>query len=200
MWCARDSLRPIGLPATRFAAKRSLKHCRGFSLLELVVVIVLISFLMALVMSRLLGLQAEAERVAVETVVGALRSAVGMKVAEHILRQDFAGLRALEGSNPMDRLAELPTNYLGVLSRPDPKRLEDGNWYFDAIEQNLVYLVRNKTQFTGGVDDPPRARFVIRLAFADKNKNGRFDADTEAVEGLQLSPREPYVWKRTEAR
>ncbi|MEK7206796.1 MAG: prepilin-type N-terminal cleavage/methylation domain-containing protein [Pseudomonadota bacterium] len=167
---------------------------RGFSLLELVVVIVIISILLTVAISRLLALQVDAERVAMETVAGTLRSAIGIKVAEHIVRQNIAGLKDLEGSNPMDRLAELPKNYLGELDGPDLSRLEDGNWYFDTRSRVLVYLVRNKGFFTSGLDDLPRAGFVIRLVYADRNSNGVFDPGVDSIEGLRLAAVASYAW------
>jgi general secretion pathway protein G len=166
----------------------------GFSLLELVVVIVIISILLTVAVSRLLALQVDAERVAMETVAGTLRSAIGIKVAEHIVRHDIAGLKGLEGSNPMDRLAELPRNYLGELDGPDLSRLEEGNWYFDTRSRALVYLVRNKGFFTSGLGDPPRAGFAIRLVYADTNSNGVFDPGIDSVEGLRLVAVSPYAW------
>ena len=167
---------------------------RGFSLLELVVVIVIISILLTLAISRLLALQVDAERVAMETVAGTLRSAIGIKVAEHIVRHDIAGLKDMEGSNPMDRLAELPRNYLGALDSPDLSRLEGGNWYFDIRGRVLVYLVRNKGFFTSGLGDPPRAGFAIRLVYADTNRNGVFDPGVDSIEGLRLVAVSPYTW------
>jgi general secretion pathway protein G len=161
-----------------------------------VVVIVIISFLLVLAISRFLALMVDAERVAMETVAGTLRSAIGIKVAEHIVRQDVAGLSRLEGSNPMDRLSELPGNYLGELDNPDPARLVDGNWYFDTRSRTLVYLVRNKGFFTGGLPDPPRARFAVRLVYDDRNRNGRFDAGVDAIEGVRLQALERYSWVR----
>jgi len=172
------------------------KRFRGFSLLELVVVIVIISFLLVIAISRLLSLQAEAERVSMETVAGTLRSALGMKVAESIVKYRTATLAELEGSNPMDRLAELPKNYLGELDGVDPASLEDAHWYFNTRDRTLVYLVRNKDRFSGGLDNPPRARFAVRLVYTDKNRNGRFDARVDKVEGLRFSAVEPYQWTR----
>lgn len=166
----------------------------GFSLLELIVVIVVISILLTVAISRLLALQVDAERVAMETIAGTLRSAIGIKVAEHIVRQNIAGLKGLEGSNPMDRLAEIPRNYLGELDGPDPSRLESGNWYFDTRSRVLVYLVRNKGFFTGGLGDPPRAGFAIRLVYADTNRNGVFDPGIDSIEGLRLAAVASYAW------
>ena len=128
--------------------------------------------------------------------VGVLRSAIGIKVAESIVRQDIGGLPSLAGSNPMDRLAELPSNYLGEKDGVDPATLEDGNWYFDTGSGTLVYLVRNKGYFTGGLQNPPRARFAIRIVYTDRNGNGVFDVGVEAIEGLRLAVLEPYAWTR----
>ena len=169
-------------------------RAKGFSLLELIVVIVIISILLVIAISRLLALQVDAERVAMETVAGTLRSAIGIKVAEFIVKQDVRNLGSLDGSNPMDRFAEFPANYLGELDNPDPKTLDDGNWYFDKRSQTLVYLVRNKGFFRGGLSDPPRARFAIRLVYTDRNGNGRYDSTVDSVEGLRLAVLEPYQW------
>ncbi len=140
------------------------RHCNGgFSLLELVIVIVIISVLLVLAISRLLALMVDAERVTMESVAGTLRSAIGMKVAEGIVKSKVPELRAFEGGNPMALLAETPRNYLGELDGTDPARLEDGNWYFDKRDKTLVYLVRNKGFFVGGQPSPPRARFALRL-------------------------------------
>ncbi len=166
----------------------------GFSFLELIVVIIIISILLSFAIGRLLSLQVDAERVAMETVAGTLRSAIGIKVAETIVRQEIRELSALEYSNPMDRLAEVPANYLGALDHPDPRTLEDGNWYFDKRDNVLVYLVRNKGFFEGGMQDPARARFTIRLVYTDRNGNGRYDTGIDSVEGLKLAVVEPYRW------
>lgn len=173
---------------------RCCKAAKGFSLLELVVVIVIISVLLVMAISRLLALQVDAERVAMETVGGVLRSAIGIKVAESIVKQDVRGLESLEGSNPMERLSEVPINYLGELDGPDLTSLKEGNWYYDRRDRALVYLVRNKGFFNGGLSNPPRARFAIRLVYTDRNANGRFDQGIEAIEGVRLAVLEPYRW------
>lgn len=198
---------PVGRPLTRrsrgYLERKGFNVGRGgarlaqggFSLLELVVVIVLIVFLMQIALARLLAMQADAERVAMETVLGTLRSALGMKVAESIVKGTTADLAALETSNPMERLAELPRNYLGEFDTRTAE-MEDGGWYFDRTERALIYLVRNRSHFSGGVVDPPRARFRVTLVYADRNGNGRYEGKIDAVEGLRLAPLEPYQWVR----
>jgi general secretion pathway protein G len=174
-----------------------IKHGNGgFSLLELVIVIVIISVLLVVAISRLLALMVDAERAAMETMAGTLRSAIGMKVAESIVKSKVKDIPAFEGSNPMALLAETPRNYLGELDGADPAKLEDGNWYFDKRDKTLVYLVRNKGYFAGGQTNPPRARFALRLVYSDSNGNGVFDRGVDEIQGLRLGPVEKYSWSR----
>ena len=168
----------------------------GFSLFELLVVIVIISILFVVAISRLVALQVDAERVVMESVVGSLRSGLGIKVAESIVRQRIAGLPAYEASNPMNLLAEVPVNYLGERSGVDPHTLEKGSWYFDLPSQTLVYIVDNTGYFSGGTDDPPRAKFKIRLVYSDANGNGVYDSGVDSIEGLRLAVMESYRWTR----
>lgn len=168
---------------------------RGFSLLELIVVIIVISLLLVVAIDRLIGLQEKAERAAMQNVIGTLKSAIGIKVADHIVKHKVRQLHRLVGSNPMDQLAELPKNYLGVLQQPDANTLEDGNWYFDAGQGVLIYLVRHREYFKGGKDKPPRIRFRIRPVYTDLNRDGRFSPGRDRIEGLRLVPIDDYRWK-----
>lgn len=195
--CFRRKEQKVSRKSRDLKGRGRLKHCNsGFSLLELVIVIVIISVLMVLAISRLLALMVDAERVTMESVAGTLRSAIGMKVAETIVKSRIADLGALEGSNPMALLAETPHNYLGELDGADPAKLEDGNWYFDKRDKTLVYVVRNKGFFVGGQANPPRARFTVRLVYSDRNGNGAFDLGKDVIEGLRLNPVEKYSWSR----
>lgn len=187
-----EKVSPLNYGLFRSGANSVKKTARGFTLLEVVIVIVIISLLMTLAISRLMAMRVDAERVAMESVLGTLRSAIGIKVAEHIVKHDVAGLRALEGSNPMDRLSEIPKNYLGEVQ--GATALEPGNWYFDRNSRALVYLPHHAAHFTGGVGDPPRARFAIKLVYEDKNRNGTWDSGAEVIEGLRLTTLEPYRW------
>lgn len=167
----------------------------GFTLLELVIVIAILSTLVTIAITRFLALQVDAERVAMDTMLGTLRSALGIKVAELIVKQELGGLGTLAGSNPMERLAEVPSNYLGAFSNADPSALKSGSWYFDQASKTLVYLVRNADYFSGGLDNPARARFTVSLLYRDRNGNGIYDVG-EALEGVRLAAVEPYAWTR----
>jgi hypothetical protein len=92
----------------------------------------------------------------------------------------------------MDNLDRYPKNYRGELS--SGASVEPGDWYFDRLNKVLVYRVRNTERFRGGMKDPARARFAIRLMFQDLNGNGIYDRDVEHLEGARLVALEPYQW------
>ena len=165
---------------------------RGFSLIELSVVLVVIAVLLGVIGTRVLEWQASAEQTAVKSLLATLDSALGMRVAQYQVRQDRRGIEALAGSNPMDNLERHPGNYRGELR--DGSTVQPGNWYFDRRGKSLVYRVRNVERFRGGVKNPVRARFSIRLVFQDQNGNGVYDREIEQLEGVRLMALEPYQW------
>lgn len=174
---------------SRAAARRA----RGFSLLELVIVIVLVSLLVTIAIDRLVVLKAQAERVAMEQVIGNIRSGLTIRLAELMARGNLNDAARLAGTNPMLLLAVRPDNYLGELFGSDPAALELGHWYFDSRAGALCYLVESSQYFESALV-PPRARFKINLVYEDTNRNGRYDPETDALRGMQLAPMEPYVW------
>ncbi len=97
-----------------------------------------------------------------EQVLGTLRSALGMKVANDLVNDDITDLRRLAGSNPMRELAQTPKNYLGAFDGVNPASIPGGHWYFDRHSRMLIYRVRNRDYFSGGLGMPPRAGFTIR--------------------------------------
>ncbi len=166
----------------------------GFTLLELLVVICIVAVLALHLNRRLQLLQVDAEHAAVEHVVGTLRSAVALEVASHVLRGEPASLRVLLDTNPMDRLAERPGNYLGELDAPDPTTVPGGQWYFDRGERVLIYRVRHGEFVETPLPGPSRIRFKYRLLTADSTPDGEFEPHGQEIRGLTLTAVEPYRW------
>lgn len=158
----------------------------GFSLLEMVIVIGLIAFLFAVALDKLLPVRVDAERAAMENVVGVLRSTVGMKFAQMVVAGRKNATAGMAGSNPMELLAERPGNYVGSFPDPDPSAIRPGSWYFDERSRALVYKVWNDQYFEGGLTAPARARFVVRPVYAQ--------GGNPVIEGLGLDAVEPYRW------
>jgi prepilin-type N-terminal cleavage/methylation domain-containing protein len=165
----------------------------GFTLLELVVVITIISVLLVVALERFYKLMVDVERTSMEYNLGAMRSAIGMQVAAHFVAGDLQGLTKLTESNPMKLLAEKPSNYLGSVGSPDLEELEKGSWVYDEKSQTLIYLVRNHVYFESVLDHPKRARFKIFPVYSDTIKG---DIKRKYISGLSLREMEPYEWLR----
>ena len=168
---------------------------RGFSLLELLIVIVIVSVLLVVAIDRLLLLRFEAERATVQTVIGAVRSALYIEFAGAAASGELKRMDSARGSNPMAQLAEKPEAYAGEFYGPDPKVFEPGTWYFDLKDRSLVYLVRFPQQFVTSLSGPPRLRLTVEPDYDDIDRNGRFDPGRDPVRGLKLVPLEPFFWK-----
>lgn len=171
-----------------------LQQCqqRGFSLLELVVVIIIISVLLAMAMDRLMKLQVVAEQAAMENIIGHLQSAIGLTISEHIAKGQIPELNKYIETNPMDLLADTPVNYLG--SFPNiPKNIETGSWWYANDSKTLVYHVGNPEYFLSEGPENGLAKFKIRPVYDDNNHNGRFDRGDTLV-GLKLTPLARYRW------
>jgi len=163
----------------------------GFTLLELVVVITIISVLVVVALDRFYKLMIDVERTAMEHDLGVLRSAIGMQVAGHFVAGDMVGLQQLTESNPMDLLSERPNNYLGVFSSFDLDELKTGSWFYDDQAKVLIYLVRNQVYFNSMLDKPGRARFKISPVYSDRISGTN---KSQYISGLSLKPLEEYRW------
>lgn len=197
-----------GWQATKEAAARSrparngrfliVAGQRGFTLLELVVVVIVVSILFLAALNKMWTLQTTAERATMEYNIGALRSALALQFVDRIVRQDEEGIRRLAGSNPMTLLNQIPGNYLGEREGVDPATLESGNWYFDRQHKTLIYLVKNSHFFRSTLSGPPRVRWSVTLDFAAPQPNSGPEPPLDRLEGISLLPLERYVWREEE--
>ena len=166
---------------------------RGFTFLELVVVITIISAIAVVALNYYYKLLVDVERTSMEHDLGVMRSAISMQVAGHFVAGNMPGLRKLVDSNPMDLLADKPNNYLGVISHYKLEDIEKGNWFYDSQLQILIYLVRNQLYFETSLEEPARARFKIFPVYSDRKLEGGV---RKYISGLTLKELEPYRWLR----
>jgi general secretion pathway protein G len=120
------------------------KHA-GFTLYEFAVSGAVLAVLAGLLLSRAAVYQEEAERVAVQELVGTLRRALQLHASG--LRDHQRATRQLLEDNPLDWLARKPDNYLGEFYSPDLEKMPHGNWLFDRRDKCLVYLLDNHKSF-----------------------------------------------------
>lgn len=117
-------------------------------LLELAVVIAVVALLTTTFLKSVQFYQAQAERMAAQQVVNALRSALRLQVLQLIVQGRQADFVTLAAQNPMDWLALKPVNYLGEVDAPGTETIAPGSWYFDRSEMKLIYIYRDKNYFT----------------------------------------------------
>jgi len=174
-------------------ANRVRPHCllqRGFSALELVVVIAAISVLVVVALHYYYKLLVDVERSTMELDLTTMRSAISLQVADHFAKGTLPKLKKLIHSNPVDLLDKKPVRYLGVISHYKLDEIEKGHWFFDAEESTLIYLVKNQLYFETTLDPPLRARFKIEPVYSQ----GAHRQREKYITGLSLEKQESYHW------
>lgn len=154
------------------------QRSRGFTLLELIVVICIVAVLTGSLLSRIKMHQKQAELAQMDTVVGVLRSALGMKVAQLVLQGERNEVFNLITINPMDLLAQKPANYAGELIPPQTAKISPGNWYFNRKKLLLVYIPSIGATFQTADPSP----FVYRLELV-REMDGEIGARSGTSEG-----------------
>jgi prepilin-type N-terminal cleavage/methylation domain-containing protein len=163
----------------------------GFTLLELAVVVSIIGMLAAVLLNRAQFYQEQAEKAAMEQMLGTLRSALHIQMASLLAKDRVDEIPHLLKQNPMDWLAEQPGNYKGEYFAPKQQDIEPGNWYFDLQSGNLIYSVRNDSHFRVDKGESNQVRFRTRLVTSPRENTG---ADNKPIEGARLEPVVPYTW------
>ncbi|MGK5032451.1 type II secretion system protein [Janthinobacterium sp. MDT1-19] len=143
---------------------------RGFTLFELAVVVSVIAVLAVVLLSRLATLQQEAERVAVQQTIVALRAGLRMQVLKLYATDRQSQLSALAGRNPVDWLAEKPRNYLGAFTAPEITKLPQSHWFFDQSNAELIYILNRGNTFSGYRSELLQFKVSLRQASATPAK------------------------------
>jgi general secretion pathway protein G len=166
----------------------------GASLAEMVVMTSLILVFVWVAAVKIWELRVAAERTHVITMIGKLRSALGLQVAERALEQGIPAVIAMQGSNPMDLLQVPPHNYRGELQAADPAAMVGGRWYFDTDARELVYRVNFEENFHSPLPGPARIRLALRVSYRDLNRNGKFDSGQDQLQNVSLQQLDQYHW------
>lgn len=114
---------------------------RGFTLVEVVVVLCLVGLLGGLAANRLFYYQEAAEKAAMDYDLEAFRMGLRIRVAQLMAANDGAGRQALERESPVRWLEKPPVAYAGeypAKGEPPP-----GHWYYASQENQLIYVPRN---------------------------------------------------------
>jgi prepilin-type N-terminal cleavage/methylation domain-containing protein len=166
----------------------------GFSLIELVVVVVAVGIMAGLALERVLPLIGRAERVAFLHTRSQLHSALLLEAAGRLTRGEAHTLAELAGGNPMALLLNPPGNYVGAFTRPDVDALPRAAWYFDDFEHRLVYRPGRQAKFEALDGPSDRIELVVRFVYSDRDGDGAFHPSRDRFDGFRLEPVYAYSW------
>jgi prepilin-type N-terminal cleavage/methylation domain-containing protein len=167
---------------------------KGFTLLEFIVVIVVISILAGILINRVWYYQERAEKAVMEQVAGTLQSALLLQYAQLITRGQESEFKNLINENPMNWLLRAPPNYLGELNSLTSSVLTPGNWVFELSTKELVYVPKNTEHFSAASDGVKWVRYRTRLEYNEVRGVANKNKTAQEISGMLLVPTEPYRW------
>jgi general secretion pathway protein G len=124
-----------------------------------------------------------------ESTVRVIKTGLQIRLAELIIDNRQGEAARLEVEDPVQWLDARPANYGGSYNgRPVP-----GQWYFDAVSRQLIYVVNKGDRLElGSSGDAKEIRFRVRLLKDRLNVPG---AVVESVTGVTLTVVVPYRWR-----
>ena len=176
-------------------ALRTPRHFhRGFTLLELIVVISVIAVLAGTLLSRVPIYTEQAEQAAMAQTVSAMQIALTMRVGSVMTHGDATEkeLKALASDNPINWLQPKPRNYAGEFFDPTPKTVAPGHWIFDLKSRDLIYVVDRGDHFTSGKDGKKWIRFHVKFEYEESP--GSAAGGKKSLTSALFEPTEPYHW------
>jgi prepilin-type N-terminal cleavage/methylation domain-containing protein len=168
---------------------------RGFTLFELIIVVILVALLAGILLGRFLTYQEAAEKTAMEQTAGAIQSALTIQVAGLIARGSVADIPKLASVNPVNFLAQKPKNYAGEYYEPAPGDIPEESWYYDLQRKQLVYLVRRGEHFAPDSSGNKRVRYKTVVVYNEGFPFQSVKARKKDVGGVILTEVEPYKWE-----
>ena len=124
---------------------KNTKSQNGFTLIELIIVMVILGILAAVAVPRYLDSISNAEASAEDAVISSIRA--GLKQAAN--NSLITGGRATWPSNPFDALAEKPVGH----SNDQDNANVDGEWTFNTTTSQLTHQRADNSRYTWDYDE-----------------------------------------------
>ena len=165
---------------------------KGFTLIELVIVVSIVGILSSIFFTRVLFYQEMAEKAAMQQVVNALQSGLVMQYGHRMARTMGGDLASIKNENPMSWLAQAPANYLGEVKVVQLEDIKPGNWVFEQQSRELFYVPSHTDYFIPAEEGKNWIRFQAR--FLNDYMPGKKNLKTQTVGGMVFAPVSPYQW------
>lgn len=166
---------------------------RGFSLIELVAVVVVMALLAVVLFRLTLDYAEEAEKIAMEQVAAQARAAMHLRIAGLLARHNEAAIPTLAQQNPMNWLSEKPGIYAGEIYGVAPADLAPPrSWYYDTRAGELVYRpARTRHLEINGGNQEKEIRFKMVI------EQGALPGATglRGISRAELLPVSAYAWR-----
>ena len=144
----------------------------GASLLEFGVAVIVVGFLAAALLERVLTAEEYAEKSAMELTIAHMRAGLRAQVGALLIADRAEEIAGLAGGNPTDWLDKPPGNYLGEYEGT-PRGNEEGAWYFDVNSRELVYTANSQRHFVASAEHGHRVRLRIQPVAQPGSSAGR---------------------------
>ena len=164
----------------------------GFTLVELLLVVSIVAVLAGALFKRVLFYQEMAEKAAMQQVEGALKSALILQYGHRMTLGMGSEINNITNENPIEWLAQKPSNYLGEFNSVNLATIEPGNWAYDKSLHELIYVPGRSEFFVPSKKSGKSIRFHTFFAYdftpGYKGKSGK------QLSGVIFAPVEPYQW------
>lgn len=168
------------------------KTVRGFTLIELIVVICLVAILGATALDRLFWYQGQAEKASMEYTATMIKSGLWISTANLMMANRNADIPALATQNPINLLAQKPENYLGELTPDNIESLAGGNWFYDNAKHQVVYIVGQRHYFIPDTPGDYTIKYGMKVLYGEMElASGN---KVSYITGVALMPLSKYSW------
>jgi prepilin-type N-terminal cleavage/methylation domain-containing protein len=180
-----------------YNVKSKTKSQRGFTLIELIVVITIIVLLTGTLLTRVWFYQEQAEKAAMQQVAGAVQSALVLQYAHMLTNGREADVKNLVTENPIHWLMQMPPNYAGEYFAMTPASITAGSWAFDLNSRELIYVPYRNEYFIAGKDGYKWVRYRVRLQYdpvPGSKLSGSKSRGKVELTGVVFEQVEPSQW------
>lgn len=150
------------------------------------------SVVAVVLLNRLQVYQEAAEKAAMQQTAAAIKSALQMRVASHMIHGREAEIENLRKENPVNWLQEHPDNYAGEFFGDAYARVRPGSWYFDLTRREFIYVIDLGSNFKPGPDGRKWVRYRVRIEYDQLPQQ---DVQSRKVlSAASFAPVQAYAW------